>query len=201
MNVQFPVFLRPFFRKTIWRKSAASKVIYLTFDDGPVPEVTPLILDMLDNYGWKATFFNVGENVQRYPELYNEVKNRGHQTGNHTFNHLKAFNYPANDYIDNVRKAAGYIDSSLFRPPHGQITPKLIRELSKDYQIVMWDVITHDYDASLTDEQVLGNVTRNLRNGSIVVFHDSVKARNHVLNVLPKAIDFWISKGYTYGLL
>jgi len=201
MNVQFPAFLRPFFAGTVWRKKTSSKVIYLTFDDGPVPEVTPQVLDILDRYGWKATFFNVGDNVRKYPELYQELINRGHQTGNHTFNHWIGFNYSTDEYVSNVRKAAEYIQSNLFRPPHGRITRAQIKALKQDYRIIMWDVITHDYNARLSREQVLKNVTRNLRKGSIVVFHDSVKARNHVLNVLPEAIEFWISNGYTFGLL
>ncbi|MBP1676906.1 MAG: polysaccharide deacetylase [Bacteroidetes bacterium] len=201
MNAQFPAFMRPFFAGTVWRKKTSSKVIYLTFDDGPVPEVTPLVLDILDRYGWKATFFNVGDNVRKYPELYQELINRGHQTGNHTFNHLAGFKYSTDEYVSNVRKAAEYIRSNLFRPPHGRITRAQIKALKQDYRIIMWDVITHDYNARLSREQVLKNVTRNLRKGSIVVFHDSVKARNHVLSVLPEAIEFWISNGYTFGLL
>lgn len=201
MNAQFPAFLRPFFAGTVWRKKTSSKVIYLTFDDGPVPEVTPQVLDILDRYGWKATFFNVGDNVRKYPELYRELINRGHQTGNHTFNHLAGYKYSTDEYVSNVRKAAEYIRSNLFRPPHGRITRAQIKALKQDYRIIMWDVITHDYNARLSREQVLKNVTRNLRKGSIVVFHDSVKARNHVLSVLPDAIEFWISNGYTFGLL
>jgi peptidoglycan/xylan/chitin deacetylase (PgdA/CDA1 family) len=201
MNAQFPAFMRPFFAGTVWRKKTSSKVIYLTFDDGPVPEVTPQVLDILDRYGWKATFFNVGDNVRKYPELYQELINRGHQTGNHTFNHLAGFKYSTDEYVSNVRKAAEYIRSNLFRPPHGRITRAQIKALKQDYRIIMWDVITHDYNARLSREQVLKNVTRNLRKGSIVVFHDSVKARNHVLSVLPEAIEFWISNGYTFGLL
>ncbi len=201
MNVQLPRIVRPFFRNTIWRKNPSEKVIYLTFDDGPVPEVTPSVLDILDKYGWKATFFCVGENVQKYPELYNEVQRRGHRTGNHSFNHIKGFNYSADAYVENVKKAAAYIHSDLFRPPYGRITQKQISVLKDDYNIVMWDVITHDYDKKLSPEQVFSNVTNHLRKGSIVVFHDSIKASANVLEVLPKAIEFWKSKGYDYRLL
>jgi len=201
MNVQFPRILRPFFGKTIWRKTPSEKVIYLTFDDGPVPEVTPQVLDILDTYGWKATFFCVGENVQKHPELYNEILLRGHKTGNHSFNHLKGFNYSIEEYTANIKKAASYIDSNLFRPPYGRITRKQIKALETDYQIIMWDVITHDYNKNLSNDEVFRNVTKHLRKGSIVVFHDSVKAKEHVLAVLPKAIEFWNEKGYRSAVL
>jgi len=166
-----------------------------------VPEVTPFVLDILDKYSWKATFFCVGENVQKNPELYAEILKRGHKTANHSFNHLKGFNFSTNEYIANVKKAAEYIDSKLFRPPYGKITRKQADILKKDYEIIMWDVITHDYNKSLTPEKVFKNVKNNLRNGSIVVFHDSIKAKDNVLSVLPRAIEFWESKGFGFGLL
>ena len=202
MNLQFPRFFRPLVgRNIIWRKKTSSKVIYLTFDDGPVPDITPAVLAILDQYKWKATFFCVGENVSKHPDIYNEILQQGHKTGNHTYNHLKGFSCNSADYLLNVQKAAQYIDSDLFRPPHGQISAKQIKLLKNDYQLVMWDVITHDYNQKLTPEQVLSNITNNVRSGSIVVFHDSVKAADNMLTVLPLALDFWISKGYTFGLL
>lgn len=203
MNVQFPKIFRPFLgRNLIWRKkNPSSKVIYLTFDDGPIPEVTPLLLDLLDEYAVKATFFCVGENVQKYPEIYREILKRGHRTGNHTFNHLKGYFTKTEDYVANVKKAAGYIYSDLFRPPHGQLSRKQKHALRSEYRIVMWDVITHDYNQSLSPEDVMQNVKKYSRNGSIVVFHDSLKAKNNMISVLPQAIEYWNSKGYSYGLL
>ena len=202
MNLQFPRFFRPLVgRNIIWRKKTSSKVIYLTFDDGPVPDITPAVLAILDQYNWKATFFCVGENVSKHPDIYNEILQQGHKTGNHTYNHLKGFSCNSADYLLNVQKAARLIDSDLFRPPHGQISAKQIKLMKNDYQLVMWDVITHDYNQKLTPEQVLSNITNNVRSGSIVVFHDSVKAADNMLTVLPLAVDFWISKGYTFGLL
>jgi peptidoglycan/xylan/chitin deacetylase (PgdA/CDA1 family) len=202
MNLQFPRFFRPLVGKNIiWRKKTSSKVIYLTFDDGPVPEITPAVLAILEQYNWKATFFCVGENVSKHPDIYNEILQQGHKTGNHTYNHLKGFSCNSADYLLNVQKAAQFIDSDLFRPPHGQISAKQIKLLKNDYQLVMWDVITHDYNQKLSPEQVLSNITNNIRSGSIVVFHDSVKAADNMLKVLPLALDFWISKGYTFGLL
>jgi peptidoglycan/xylan/chitin deacetylase (PgdA/CDA1 family) len=201
MNIQFPGILRIFFKNYIWRKTPSEKVIYLTFDDGPVPEVTPEVLEILDKYGWKATFFCVGENVQKNPELYNEILRQGHKTANHSFNHLKGFKYSTFDYVANVKKAADFIDSKLFRPPYGRITRKQARLIRNDYEIIMWDVITHDYNQNLTNNEVFKNVKNNLRKGSIVVFHDSIKAKDNVLNVLPRAIEFWKANGYTYGVL
>lgn len=202
MNVQFPRLLRPLIGKNLlWQKKTSSNVIYLTFDDGPVPEVTPQVLDILDKYNWKATFFCVGENVKKHPKIYEEILRRGHQIGNHTYNHVKGFSYKTDEYLKNVQQASDYIESDLFRPPHGQITYKQIRALNRDYQIIMWDVITHDYNKKLTPEQVLDNVKKNLRKGSILVFHDSIKAKKNVLEVLPKAIEFWKSEGYDYGIL
>jgi len=202
MNLQFPRFFRPLVgRNIIWHKKTSSKVIYLTFDDGPVPDITPAVLAILDQYKWKATFFCVGENVSKHPDIYNEILQQGHKTGNHTYNHLKGFSCNSADYLLNVQKAAQFIDSDLFRPPHGQISAKQIKLLKNDYQLVMWDVITHDYNQKLSPEQVLSNITNNVRSGSIVVFHDSVKAADNMLTVLPLALDFWISKGYTFGLL
>ena len=201
MNWQFPRIFRPLFGKVIWRKNPSEKVIYLTFDDGPEPEVTPQVLDILDIYGWKATFFCVGENVQKYPELYADILKRGHNVGNHSFNHIKGYEYSTIEYVENVKKAAQFIDSELFRPPYGRIKWNQIKTLRKNYDIVMWDVITHDYNKNLCVDDVFKNVKRNLRKGSIVVFHDSIKAKNNVLQALPLSIEFWESKAYSYGLL
>lgn len=201
MRFQIPVWLRFFENDIIWRRKTKSKVIYLTFDDGPVAEVTPQILDILDKFGWKATFFCVGENVKNNPELFMEVVKRGHRVGNHTYNHLRGFSNNTADYVQNVLKATEYIKSNLFRPPYGKLTYKQYKALKKEYQVVMWDVITYDYDAKLSPEKVLKNVKRNLREGSVVVFHDSLKAKKNVLRVLPQAIQFWKDNGYRYELL
>ena len=201
MNVQFPRILYPLMGNFTWRKDPSEKVIYLTFDDGPVPEVTPQVLDLLDKYNLKATFFCVGENVEKHPELYAEVLRRGHKTGNHTFNHLKGFSTPTPDYVANVRKAAERIDSKLFRPPYGRISSRQRKALQDDFNLIMWDLITHDYDCKLSPEKVFNNVKRYSRNGSIVVFHDSIKAKNNMLTVLPLAIEFWKEQGYSFGVL
>ena len=201
MNVQFPRLLRPLWGKVVWRKDPSKKVIYLTFDDGPVPEVTPLVLDLLDEHKIKATFFCVGENVQKHPDTFAQVLSRGHKVGNHTFNHLKGFSVTDEEYYSNIDKAAELIDSKLFRPPYGRVTGKQIKKLRDRYTIIMWDVITHDYNKNLSPETIMRTIKRYSRNGSLVVFHDSIKANDNVLAVLPLAIEYWKSKGYTFGVL
>ena len=201
MNVQFPRLLRPLWGKVVWRKDPSKKVIYLTFDDGPVPEVTPLVLDLLDEHNIKATFFCVGENVQKHPDTFAQVMSRGHKVGNHTFNHLKGFSVTDEEYYGNIDKAAELIDSKLFRPPYGRVTGKQMKKLRDRYAIIMWDVITHDYNKSLSPETIMRTIKRYSRNGSLVVFHDSIKAKENVLAVLPLAIEYWKSKGYTFGVL
>ena len=201
MTTRFPDIIRPFFGKLVWRKDASSKVIYLTFDDGPVPEVTPQVLDILDKFNIKGTFFCVGDNVRKYPEVYAQVLERGHRTGNHSFNHIKGFSTKTTDYVDNTLKALAYINSNLFRPPYGRITSIQKQRLEPRFEIIMWDLLTHDYNRKLSPETILKNIKRYSRNGSIVVFHDSVKAATNVLAVLPVAIEFWKNEGYSFGLL
>ena len=194
--LQVPEILKSVIKNVVWRINPAKKVIYLTFDDGPNSRVTPLVLDILDRFEVKATFFCVGENVSRFPEVFDEVKRRGHTVGNHTFNHLKGFEYSTDDYVRNVKKASEFIDSRLFRPPHGQIKPSQIKALKDDYLIIMWDFITYDYDKRIEPEKIIAEVKKRSRNGSIVVFHDSLKAEKNVLQVLPEALRFWKENGY-----
>ena len=194
--LQVPEILKSVIKNVVWRINPAKKVIYLTFDDGPNSRVTPLVLDILDRFEVKATFFCVGENVSRFPDVFDEVKRRGHTVGNHTFNHLKGFEYSTDDYVRNVKKAADYIDSKLLRPPHGQIKPSQIKALKDDYRIIMWDFITYDYDKRIEPEKIIAEVKKRSRNGSIVVFHDSLKAEKNVLQVLPEALRFWKENGY-----
>lgn len=201
MNIQFPRLLRPLWGKVIWRKDPSEKVIYITFDDGPVPEVTPLVLDILEKSKVKATFFCVGENVQKHTDIYAKVVEKGHKVGNHTFNHLKGFSVSDLEYYTNIEKASILIDSELFRPPYGQISLRQIKELKSHYSLIMWDIITHDYNKSIRPEAILKTIKRYTRNGSIVVFHDSIKAKHNVLTVLPKAIEYWKNEGYSFGLL
>ena len=178
-----------------WDMPAEGQKIYLTFDDGPVPEVTPEVLSILARYNAKATFFCVGDNVQKYPELFATVKAAGHTVGNHTFNHLKAWNTTASDYLRNVDKCWQLLDSRLFRPPHGQLTPWLVHELSQHFKIILWTVLTGDFDNRLSPEKCVVNSLRNTKPGSIIVFHDSVKASKNMLFALPIFLEHFTARG------
>ncbi len=199
---QPPLIYRLLFPGGFWRiPSKEEKVIYLTFDDGPIPEVTPWVLDLLDKYNIKATFFCVGDNVRKHPEVYQEVLDRGHQVGNHSFNHLQGIRTLSKNYIKNVDLASEYIDSPLFRPPHGHMRIPQFQALKKKYKIILWDVVTRDYSKIQTPEQVLDNVKRYARNGSIVVFHDSLKAEKNMKYALPLAIEWLLEQGYVFKLI
>ncbi len=193
---QIPDFIKLMWRTPVWRINPSEKVIYLTFDDGPNPEVTPRVLDILDEFEAKATFFCVGENVLKYPEIFQEVKHRGHAVGNHTFNHVKGTEKTVKEYVDNVGKAHEYIHSKLFRPPHGRITLSQVNKLKADFKIIMWDFITYDFDRQVTSTEILKEVKIRSRNGSVVIFHDSLKARKNVLEALPEALRYWKKEGY-----
>ncbi|MDR1653945.1 MAG: polysaccharide deacetylase family protein [Prevotellaceae bacterium] len=200
--MQFPACLRFIFGKDLlWRKPSEAKSVYLTFDDGPVPHITAQVLALLAAEGVRATFFCVGQNVEKYPELFAEIKRQGHSVGNHTFNHLKGFRTRTENYLENIKKADKLIQSPLFRPPHGQITWRQIRAVRQNFRIIMWDIITCDYDRTLSPAAVLSNVKKYSRNGSIVVFHDSMKAQKNVLAALPAAIRFWKTEGYEFKVL
>ena len=193
---QVPDIVKILWRTPVWRINTSEKVIYLTFDDGPNPEVTPRVLDILDEYKAKATFFCVGENVSRFPEIFAEIKRRGHAVGNHTYNHVKGNEKTVQEYVQNVWKADELIHSKLFRPPHGRITFKQVNKLKKDFKIIMWDFITYDFDKELKPAEIMKEVKNRCRKGSIVVFHDSLKARENMLVVLPEALKFWKENGF-----
>ncbi len=203
MFVERPIFLLKWYYKgAVWRPHAEKKTIYLTFDDGPVPDNTLNILDILDRYNVKATFFCVGENVMKFPDLFKEILRRGHAVGNHTFNHIKGFDVSTRYYMNNIRKAERYIPSKLVRPPYGRIKPSQFKALKRDgYTVVFWDVITRDYNRFLSPKQVMRIIHWYSRSGSIVVFHDSLKARKNTLAVLPEAIEYYQRKGYQFGVL
>ncbi len=196
---QPPVFYRLLFPEALWRiKRRGRKVVYLTFDDGPIPEETPWVLDVLDKYGIKATFFMVGDNVRRHPELLEEVRRRGHSYGNHTMHHLQGIKECATTYFRDITMASELIDSSLFRPPHGIVSPIQAKLINRHYNVVMYDLVTRDYSKRLNGEQVLKNVKRYARNGSIIVFHDSLKAHNNMRYALPRAIEWLKEQGYEF---
>ena len=166
---QIPDFIKLMWRTPVWRINPSEKVIYLTFDDGPNPEVTPRVLDILDEFEAKATFFCVGENVMKYPEIFQEVKHRGHAVGNHTFNHVKGTEKTVKEYVDNVGKAHEYIHSKLFRPPHGRITLSQVNKLKADFKIIMWDFITYDFDRQVTSTEILKEVKIRLISSFFIV--------------------------------
>jgi len=184
------------FPETVWRIHKRDHTVYLTFDDGPHPDITPWVLDTLDHYGVKATFFCVGENVERYPQVFEEVKRRGHSVGNHTMSHLQGAHVGTRTYLHNVFRANELIHSTLFRPPHGLLRWAQSRVLRSRFAIIMYDLVTRDYSRKLTGEQVLNNVKRYARNGSIIVFHDSVKAERNMKYALPLAIEWLQQQGY-----
>ncbi len=195
---QPPLIYRVIYCGSVWRLPAKEKCVYLTFDDGPIPEMTPWVLEMLDRYGIKATFFCVGDNVRKYPEVYRMVCERGHSVGNHTFNHIQGICSQTSNYMKNVDKAAELIDSHLFRPPHGHMRLSQWARLKKKYRVIMWDVVTRDYSPHMTANGVLNVVKRYTRNGSIIVFHDSIKAGNRLKKALPQAIEWLKEQGYQF---
>lgn len=195
---QPPLFYRVLFPECVWRLHRKRKCVYLTFDDGPIPEITPWVLDTLDHYGVKATFFCVGDNVRKYPELFEDIKRRGHNVGNHTMNHLQGIKVTSRRYLRNVLEAHRYIKSPLFRPPHELLRWAQASVLREHFTIVMYDLVTRDYSNKLTGEQVLKNVKRYTRKGSIIVFHDSLKAEKNMKYALPRAIEWLQSKGYSF---
>jgi peptidoglycan/xylan/chitin deacetylase (PgdA/CDA1 family) len=170
--------------------------VSLTFDDGPHPRITPWTLAVLESYGLKGTFFCVGENVVKYPEVFRDIRKRGHTVGNHTYNHQEGLRTGTKTYLQNVARAGEVIPSRLFRPPHGILRPPQFFSLRKSYRIIMWDIVTRDYDSRLSPREILSVVYRSVREGSILVFHDSEKAEANLLESLPRTIDFLLREGY-----
>lgn len=194
-----PMLYRALFPGARWRMpTPEGRSVYLTFDDGPIPIVTPWVLDTLDHYGVKATFFCVGDNVRKYPDLFAEIIRRGHQVGNHTYHHIKGLGTCTKAYMQDVREAHHLIQSPYFRPPYGHLRPRQTHELSKSFELIMWDVLTRDYNPRITPERVLDNVCRFVRNGSIIVFHDSLKAEANLRGALPRSIEWLLSQGYEF---
>lgn len=201
-----PKIVQWLYPRLTWHKSRKEKVIYLTFDDGPVPEITPFVLEQLNKHGAKATFFCVGGNVGRYPEILQQLIRGGHGIGNHTDHHLNGAKTDVKTYLEDVnlcqdklRKAG--VEPRLMRPPYGRIRKAQARQLQPAYEIIMWDVLTADYDRKLSPEKCLQQSIRYTQNGSVVVFHDSVKAWKNLSWVLPRYLEHFVSKGYVFKSL
>ncbi|MBA3704621.1 MAG: polysaccharide deacetylase family protein [Bacteroidetes bacterium] len=199
--VRPPYLLKKLYPKVIWRMDASQKKIYLTFDDGPVPGITSWVLDVLKQQQVSATFFCVGENAEKYPELFQRITDEKHSVGNHTYHHLNGWNTHTNDYLQNIQKCAEAVNSNLFRPPYGRLKKSQISSLKSQYSIIMWDVLSGDYSKTTSPEICLSNVTGAVRNGSIVVFHDSYKAQKNLEYTLPRFIEFAKSNGFEFGVL
>ena len=195
---QPPLWLRWLYPRATWRMDKHEKAVYLTFDDGPIPEATPFILETLAEHGIKATFFMVGDNVRKHPELYEKVVAAGHRIGNHTFNHIGGFRHSIHTYSANASKADELLHTDLFRPPHGWMRLDQYFWLGRKYRIVMWDLVTRDYSKWMTAEGVLNNVKRYARNGSIITFHDSLKSIDKLHYALPEAIKWLKEQGYAF---
>ena len=202
--VKTPWLLKKLYPQLRWDMKPGNRCIYLTFDDGPIPIVTPFVLNILQQYDAKATFFCIGDNVRKHPDVLEQVKNAGHSIGNHTYNHLKGWNTDDKTYLDNFLEADKLIHSNLFRPPYGRIKRsqvKLLKEAKPDLDIVMWNVLSADYDINLSPEKCLGNVLKHTTDGDIVLFHDSLKARERMEYVLPRAMEIWSAKGFRFNAL
>ncbi len=201
MFVKSPSILKKIFPNLIWDIKTYEKKIYLTFDDGPHPDITPGVLEMLDKYKAKATFFCVGDNVRKHPDTYELILARGHKVGNHSYSHKNGWKISNDDYFDDIEKADKLIRSNLFRPPYGRITPSQIKHLKKNYSIIMWSVLTYDYSKNVSKEQCLRNSIIKTKPGSIVVFHDSLKSANNLFYALPMFLKHFTDKGFVFSVL
>jgi len=200
MHFVRPLFILPYlYSNAVWRLKEEKNNIFLTFDDGPIPEITPWILDCLKEKNVKACFFCVADNVRKHPEIFQRILDEGHQVGNHTYNHLKGWRTDDAIYLENIEKADQLISSHLFRPPYGRIKKSQLRAVSKKYKVIMWDVLTGDYDNRISPEQCLKNAVNYTRRGSIIVFHDNIKAIENVQYALPRTIDQLQSKGFNFA--
>ncbi|MBC3542305.1 polysaccharide deacetylase family protein [Rufibacter sediminis] len=197
------------FRKAWWKRPVSDKILFLTFDDGPIPEVTPFVLEQLAQYNAKATFFCVGENLERYPDLAREAKAQGHQLANHTHQHVKAWKVSPAEYRQQVERCQAALEKvgsgadgpKFFRPPHGQLTWRHLRMLEPEYQVVMWSTLTYDFDASLYPEECLAKAIAVTKPGSVVVLHDSLKAERNLRYVLPRLLRHFSDLGYVFKTL
>ncbi len=197
-----PQFVRRLLPNFCWKVENQDSTLYLTFDDGPTPEVTEHVLDVLAEYNAKATFFCLGRNVDHYPDIYNRIVADGHATGNHTYSHLNGWKVSSKEYIDDVALASQYIDSRLMRPPYGRFTKKQIQPLREQgYKMILWDVMPEDYNHNVSADDCCNCVLHYATGGSIITFHDSVKASRNMYYALPRVLKYFTDKGYTFAKL
>ncbi|MFD1293278.1 polysaccharide deacetylase family protein [Lutibacter holmesii] len=202
--IKTPGLIKLFFNNWVWSFSSKEKILYLTFDDGPTPEITNWTLEQLQQYNAKATFFCIGKNVVNHPDIYQNIINHKHAIGNHTNNHLNGYNTNTTTYLNNISLCEKNLAKkpTLFRPPYGKLKFSQGKKLrKKGYKIIMWDVLSADFDTSITQEKCLKNVIEHTKNGSIIVFHDSVKAQEKLKYVLPKILEFYSKKGYQFNAI
>ncbi len=200
LPVSPPKTLRALYPQCFWSLPNTENRIYLTFDDGPTPELLPFILDTLDQFDVRATFFCVGENICKHPELFGRLLEK-HAVGNHTFNHISGWKNKNYTYYKNIKKFEGVYHSDLFRPPYGRITRTQAKHVSKQYKIIMWDVLSYDYSKSTSPKKCLSNVVKNVKSGSVIVFHDNKKAKKNVTYALPRAIEQLLRKGFIFDVI
>lgn len=196
-----PKLIQSLFPGFAWRVPTTDNVLYLTFDDGPIPEVTPWVLDTLADYDAQASFFCVGHNIDKHPEVFRRLLAEGHTVGNHTYNHLSGWATDNLPYFHNVRRCAKLVRSEFFRPPYGKLKPRQTQFIQRHYQIVMWDVLSGDFDEAVSKEQVFLNVVKNAGPGSIVVFHDSLKSEEKLRYALPRVLAHFSDLGYRFEAL
>lgn len=199
-----PEWYRRLFPGAIFRMPPSGRnpgTVFITFDDGPIPDVTPAILDILDDFGVKATFFMVGQNVERYPGLFHEVRERGHLTANHTLHHIRGWKVDPEIYLDDVDKGGRLTQSNLLRPPHGWLSPAQLKRVSHNYRVIMFDLVTRDYSKRVSAARIVENVKKFSRDGSIIVFHDSLKSYHKLKRALPESLEWLRSQGYKFGLI
>jgi peptidoglycan-N-acetylglucosamine deacetylase len=202
--IKTPWLLKKLYPRLVWNAdhNSGQRRIYLTFDDGPIPIVTPFVLNILKQYNAKATFFCIGDNVRKHPDVFEQVKNDGHAIGNHTFNHLKGWDTDDQTYLNNFLQADKLLDTKLFRPPYGRVKrsqAKLLKNAKPGLQVIMWSVLSGDFDINLKPDKCLENVLKNTRSGDIVLFHDSLKAKERMEYALPKALEYWSKEGFTFS--
>lgn len=202
--VHTPWWLRALYPSLVWRMPVGEKVIYLSFDDGPHAQATPFVLDQLKNYGAKASFFCIGKNVVSHPHLYERILAEGHAVGNHTYQHVNGWRTANEHYFSEVRQTAAVVQSGLFRPPYGRITRAQASQLQSEkygMKVIMWDVLSGDFDTAISGERCLANVLKHTRDGSIVVFHDSAKAWDRMSYALPAVLAHFSGQGYVFRAL